>query len=205
MKSARYGTLFYGCRQSSASHASACWELAAAVVADLNSGNSRFVLLGMGQPGNLAGAEAALAWQTGYATNVDFRLGYPSPLDEYESLDELLDDRESDVAMLIGGPKPATLSEQARKRLSAIRTIAIGPESTRWSDPTPTVAIATAAPGIDAGGTVTRCDGVVLPLRPPLPPVHPDDRASLRALARQLGAAAVATRMDRRDVRCMTS
>ena len=35
---------------------------------------TRFVLLGLGRPGNLAGAEAALTWQSGYMQGVDYRL-----------------------------------------------------------------------------------------------------------------------------------
>ena len=48
------------------------------------------------------------------------------------------------------------------------------------------VALAAATSGIDAGGTVTRVDGVVLPLRPPLVSPLPSDREWLRALDRRL-------------------
>jgi formylmethanofuran dehydrogenase subunit B len=189
LKSARYGALFYQCRQQKLSHATACWEAAGALVRALNDGASRFVLLGMGTAGNLAGAEAALAWQTGFAGNVDFRLGFPIPFDEFGEIEDVFISSETDLVLIIGDHWPSGLSEVARARLRDVKTIVIGPAATALTDPRPTVAIATATTGIDSGGTAMRCDGVALPLRPPLYPVHPSDRECLRELARQYGVA----------------
>ncbi len=44
------------------------------------------------------------------------------------------------------------------------------------------VAIATARAGIETGGTVTRADGIVLPLRPPLTTDRPGEAACLAAI-----------------------
>jgi formylmethanofuran dehydrogenase subunit B len=45
------------------------------LVRDLNA-STRFVILSLGGPGNAAGAEAVLAWQSGIASSVDYVRGY---------------------------------------------------------------------------------------------------------------------------------
>jgi formylmethanofuran dehydrogenase subunit B len=63
--------------------------------------------------------------------------------------------------------------------------IVIAPRATTLHPPAQ-VALASATCGIDAGGTVTRVDGVVLPLRPPLAAVVPTDRQWLGAIRERL-------------------
>ncbi len=54
-----------------------------------------------------------------------------------------------------------------------------------WNRPT-TVAFDVARPGIEAGGTVARVDGVMLPLRPAIASGLPTDREILEAIGRRL-------------------
>jgi formylmethanofuran dehydrogenase subunit B len=183
LRQARYGAIFYQCRQTSVDNATACWEAVSALVRALNGPASRCVLLGMGAPGNLAGAEAALTWQTGFARNVDLRLGVPTAIEEFTSVDELIEQGGVDCIMTVGAMGSAVDS-----RPGAIPVIAIGPEADRMGNPVPSVAIATATAGIEGGGTVMRSDGVVLPLRPPLRSRRPGEGECLRGLVIRIAA-----------------
>ena len=121
------------------------------LVRDLND-VTRFVLLGLGKAGNGAGAEAALTWQSGYLQGVDYRLGFPSPLDDLVTLDELLNAGETDAVIVVGDADWAGVSDVAKQRLATLPVIAIGAQAAQFSAG---VAIPTAAPGFDEGGTVT--------------------------------------------------
>jgi formylmethanofuran dehydrogenase subunit B len=103
------------------------------------------------------GAQDALAWQTGYAGNVDLAGGHPElvgatrPLDEAEGID---------VALRIDGA-PAALA-------SGVAEIALCSHPTGAPGPDPQVSIRTAAAGVHAAGTAHRLDGVPLTLQAPL-------------------------------------
>jgi formylmethanofuran dehydrogenase subunit B len=174
---ARYGAIFYRCRQESFAYAAACWEVVSALVTDLNGSGRRFVLLGMGSAGNTTGAEAALAWQTGYARNVDFRLGAPTPIEEFSTVGEVIEQGGVDALVLIGIEKLAILASPRD-----LPVIAIAPGASPINQPTAQVAIATRTAGIDGAGTVMRSDGVALPLRPPLRSRRPGVDECLRGL-----------------------
>jgi formylmethanofuran dehydrogenase subunit B len=165
MKRARYGAMFVQGGEDSGWRSGATWEAAARLVRVLND-FTRFVLLGLGAAGNLAGAEAALTWQSGYLQGVDFRLGHPSPLDDLVTIDELLKHREIDAVLVVGDGLPTGLSDQALAHLGSIPSIVIGSRATAVSDSPPTVALATWTPGFDARGTVVRTDGVAIRTRP---------------------------------------
>lgn len=175
MKGARYGALFFQGARESGGRAGLGWWEATRLVRDLNE-FTRFVILGMGAPGNPAGAEAALAWQGGYLQGVDYRTGRPTPLDDLPTLDDCLRARETDALLVVADDLPVGLSDEARAHLATIPTVLIGPGATGRPGLTPTVALATSTAGFDAPGTVVRSDGVVLPLRPVRPARRPDDR-----------------------------
>jgi formylmethanofuran dehydrogenase subunit B len=135
----------------------------------------------MGSPGNVAGAEAVLTWQSGYPSSVSWARGYPQSLPGATSVEGWLARGEADAALITGGADEAGLSEPARAHLAGIPRVVIGPKATA-SDPAAAVALASATPGIDAAGTMMRVDGVVLPLRPSLAPRLPSDRQWFRAI-----------------------
>ena len=89
MKAARFGALFFQGSEESGGRSGVGWAEASRLVRDLNEGR-RFVLMGMGAPGNPAGAESALTWQGGFLQGVDYRLGRPSGLDEVATIEEVL-------------------------------------------------------------------------------------------------------------------
>ena len=174
----RYGALVFQPLADSYERAGAAWEAATRLVRDLND-VTRFVLLGAGKAGNLAGAEAAVTWQGGFLQGVDYRRGFPEPLDPGATLDALLERREVDAVLAVGA------SERARARGDVPR-VAIGPTV----DATAEVALASSVTGLDVGGTVVRADGVALPLRPVRGASRPTERDWLRELSAGLAGGA---------------
>jgi formylmethanofuran dehydrogenase subunit B len=185
LRGARYGAVFYQPRIEG-SGARAGWEAVTTLVRDLN-GASRFVLNAAGAAGNLAGAEAALTWQAGFPQGVDFRPGHPSPVDDCVTLGEVLAAREADALLIVADPLPEGLSPAAAGHLATIPTIVIGPGASRRIGFRPAVALAAATCGIDVTGSVTRSDGVALPLRPLRAPRFPSDQTWLKRIADALG------------------
>ncbi len=176
---ARFGALFFDPSARDSFEAEGILTL----VRDLNQGR-RFVALPLGPGGNQSGAEATLAWQTGFPAAVDFALGYPRHLPVDATLAARLEAGSVDAALIVAGDPPDRLSAQLR----TIPTITIAPGATRPGPPS-TVAIDVARLGIEEGGTVARSDGVMLPLRPALAPLLPTARAVLEALRLRLVAA----------------
>lgn len=186
LRSAHYGAWFLDPRAGQGPGQTAEIEAALALVRDLNT-FTRFVILTLGGPGNAAGAEAVLCWQTGHATSVSLARGSPRSLPGATSAEALLSGGGADAALIVADLEVAGLSDAARAHLGRIPRIVIAPGATA-PERTATVALDTAVYGIDAPGTVTRSDGVVLPLRPPLAPRIPTDRDRLRALGDRLAA-----------------
>ncbi len=172
MKAARYGAIFAG--DSADRRAS---ENLARLVRDLNEGR-RFVGLGLGGSGNLAGASAVLGWQAGAPSSVDYGRGYPRYLPGEASLADRLEAGEVDALLIVADAPPALPA--------GLPTIQIAPGATA-PDRSGTVAIDVARPGLEARGTVARVDGVMLPLRPALATDLPTDREVLDRLRLALG------------------
>ena len=191
LMSARYGAIFF---QPGPDHAALAWEEAARLVRALQD-HTRFVLLGLGSAGNEAGAEAALTWQAGSPRGVDYGRGFPTPLEEVSDLDALVEGSAADLLLTIGPVRRA----ESNLYPAGIPVLAIGPNATRFHQPASTVAIAASATGIEAGGTVTRTDGVVLPLRPPLASRFPSELEVVTRLSMGVAAALNAQEPLRRD------
>lgn len=186
LRRARYGAIIFETRADGHRGNRARWEAMTALVRDLN-GSARFVLLGLGRGGNVAGAEAALTWQAGFPQGVDYRRGHPSPVDDRATLDDVLTAHEADALLIVSDSLPADLSDASLAHLRSIPSIVIAPRASEIAGFRPTVALASATFGIDVAGTVTRSDGVVLPLRPLRAPGHPSDRRWLSLIAEALG------------------
>jgi formylmethanofuran dehydrogenase subunit B len=184
LSQARYGAWFYGPGLLQGRGGSACVEAALALVRDLNT-RARFVILPLGGAGNSAGAQAVLTWQTGFAQSVDFSGDFPRALDEDSSAAARLARGEADAALIIADAVEDWLTAAACEHLQRIARIVIAPRATA-TYPTAHVALAAATYGIDTPGTVTRVDGVVLPLRPPLASWVPSDRQWLQSLGDRL-------------------
>lgn len=200
LMSARYGAIFF---QPGPDHAAVAWEEAARLVRALQD-HTRFILLGLGAAGNEAGAEAALTWQAGTPRGVDYGRGFPTPLEDVGDLESLIEGGAADLLLTIG----AVRRVESNRYPPGIPVLAIGPNATRSDQPAATVGIATAATGIEAGGTVTRTDGVVLPLRPPLASRFPIELEVVTRLSTGISATLNAhetSGRDRGEASCTTS
>jgi formylmethanofuran dehydrogenase subunit B len=162
LKGARYGAFFFESRASDQDSAGDEWDSATQLVRDLN-GFTRFALLGLGSPSNLAGAEAVLAWQTGFPVGVDFRSGRPVPTYDHKTLGEVLYSGAADFLLIVGDP-PSKLGNEAREAYEAVRKFWVGPGATAKRDRRFLATIETTVPGFDAGGTYLRADGAPAPL-----------------------------------------
>ena len=182
LKKARSSAVFFGPRAESMGAAG--WDAALALVRDLNAGGRRCVGLSLGEPGNVAGAEAVLCWQAGAPSSLDFGAGYPRHLPGEATLLERLRGGQADAVLAVG-VDPA---EELLDLMGEVPRIQVSPGACRLSEhgPRPTVAIDAGRLGIEAGGTVARVDGVMLPLRPPRGGSRPIDRAILRKIRDRL-------------------
>ena len=185
LMAARYGAFFHGplITQGTMPEASATLEAAYGLVRDLNR-QARFVILGMGEPGNSQGAEAVLTWQTGFPTSVDLSAGYPRSLPGVTSC-------QPTARLRRGGPgadcgdhcRMEQLNEKSREQLEKIPAVVIAPldDANPW--PTePRMRCFAATPGLDDSGTVMRVDGVSLPLRPVRTSLYMTERQWLEAI-----------------------
>ncbi|HEY6523328.1 MAG TPA: hypothetical protein VIY10_06120 [Solirubrobacteraceae bacterium] len=130
------------------------------------------VTLALPRAAGTTGAQDAVAWQTGYAGNVDLASGHPELLTVTQPLHGADD---VDVAVRIDGV-PAQLA-------AGVAEIALGSGSPP-NEPgsVPAVSIRTAAPGVEAEGTAHRLDGVPLALQAPWPTGAPTAAALLSRL-----------------------
>jgi formylmethanofuran dehydrogenase subunit B len=180
LKRARYGACFLGAKLGREPCGQARVEAALALVRDLNA-HTRFVALTLGEPGNAAGAEAVLTWQSGFPLGADFRRGAPRFLPGETTATALLVRGAVDAALLVGNDPASAWPEAAQDHWGRIPRVQIAPTATAFA-PSVTVTIESATCGIEAPGTVLRCDGVSLPLRPALACDRPTDREVLRAI-----------------------
>jgi formylmethanofuran dehydrogenase subunit B len=184
MKRARYGAFFTGPGAHSPSSVHQNAHALLALVRDLNA-FARFVCVPLGSPGNGPGAENVLTWQTGYPLGVTLARGYPRFGPSEFTAESGLGRGECDLALVIGGDPAPYLSSRARSHLGSIPTIVISGRE----NPMPRgalVGFSTATYGVESGGTVYRCDGVALPLRPALSSPRPTDLDILTKIDRRL-------------------
>ena len=102
MKRARYGVIFFGPGQTTTFDTHQSAHALFTLVRDMNA-HARFVCVPLGGPGNVAGADNVLTWQTGYPFAVNLARGYPrfGP-GEYTAMD-VLARGECDAALIVAG------------------------------------------------------------------------------------------------------
>jgi formylmethanofuran dehydrogenase subunit B len=179
MKNCRYGVLFgMGLATTRGNHFNSGALLALAT--DLNQ-YTHFVAMLIRGPGNAAGADNVLSWQTGFPFAVNFGRGFPrfNP-GEFTTVD-MLARGEADAAMIIASDPAADFPGIATEHLDEIPTIVLDAKSTVTRSHAK-VAFTTAAYGINTRGTVYRMDGVALPLRPGQPSPYPSDEEVLESI-----------------------
>jgi formylmethanofuran dehydrogenase subunit B len=188
LKLARYGAWFVGpfAGRGSVALAEARHQAVAGLVRDLNSPTSRFVALGMGEAGNAHGAEAVLAWQTGLTPGVDLGGGFPEALPGATSGIGRLARDEVDAVLVVGDVTLDDWPAEARARLGPIPWVFVGPPGNPLAM-LATVALASATVGLDEDGTVTRVDGVSLPIRAVRDRAWPTEGSRIASLSARIG------------------
>ena len=170
MKAARYGAFFFGPTLGDGEDGRSTAESFLKLVRELNEGR-RFVALELGEPGNTAGAASVLSWQAGAPSSVDYGPGYPRHLPGEATLEARLTSGDVDAVLIVADDPAAVLPPDLLSLLAKIPSIVVAPGSTASSWPS-AVAFDVARTGIEAGGTVTRVDGLMLPLRPAPSPLR---------------------------------
>lgn len=191
LKGARYGGWFTGSSagRGAVELAEARHQAVSALVRELNQ-HARFVSIGMGEPGNARGAEEVLAWQTGLTPSVDLRAGHPEALPGATSAAHRLARGEADAAVIVGDVSLDRWPDSAREHLARIPSIFIGPPGHALAAAA-AIAFAAGTVGLDEDGSVTRVDGVSLPVRAIRARQFPTERELLDALLAEIERSAV--------------
>ena len=184
--SCRYGAVFFGLGLAQRGIGHANVEALLQLVADLNA-YTRFTARRLRIPGDVAGADTVLCWQTGFPFAVNFARGYPRYNPGEYSANELLERGEVDACLLVGSEAVSEFSPMARRTLERLPTIVLDYPHQR---PTlnATVHITTAVYGIHEPGTAYRMDEVPIPLRSLVSSTYPSDHEALGAILRGLDA-----------------
>ena len=190
MKSARYGCVFFDSFKAADPNSSSAdaFESLFKLVANVNR-HTRFVALPLGSPANPVGAEQVLTWQTGCSSPASFAAGYPERDPAQLTAAARLTGGACDAVLVVASnsliDSVAALPESARTRLTQIPCIVL--HTSEFAPPAgAVVTITVATPGIQAGGTVFRCDNVPLPLRPAVETHLPTTEAVLRQLQQSI-------------------
>ena len=183
-KNCRYGVIFFGLglAQSKLGHLAVAALLE--MVADLNA-HTRFAARRLRIPGDVAGADSVLCWQTGFPFAVNMGRGYPRYNPGEFSAQDLLERGEVDSCVLIGTESVREFSPAAQDYLATIHTVVLEYphiESQFAAD----VRFTTAVYGIHAAGTAYRMDEIPIPLRQLCSSPYPTDEAVLRAILAEL-------------------
>ncbi len=181
MKSCRSGVVFFGLGLSQSGLGHLNVEALLRLVTELNA-HTRFYARRMRVPGDVAGADSVLCWQTGYPFSVNLSRGYPRYNPGEYSAGNLLERSEVDACLLVGSEGTQALSAAAHRRLRQIPIVALD-YPTVDSSPPPAVRFTTAVYGIHRPGTAYRMDEIPIPLRPVLPSGYASDGEILRQIA----------------------
>jgi formylmethanofuran dehydrogenase subunit B len=129
------------------------------------------VTLALPAAAGITGARDVLAWQTGYAQNIDLASGHPELV---TATGPLATSEGVDVSVCIEGAV-GELPEGVTEIALCSRPVELA-----------AVSIRTAAPGVEAAGTLHRLDGVPLALQAPLPGDAPKAAALLAWLRAEI-------------------
>jgi formylmethanofuran dehydrogenase subunit B len=163
MTSCRYGVVFFGLGLAQRGFGHATVEALLRLVEDLNA-HTRFAARRLRVPGDVAGADGVLCWQTGFAFAVNFTRGFPRYNPGEFTANELSARSEIDACLLVGSESVGLLGATAQATLRRIPTIVLDYPHVE-APLQPTVQFTTAIYGIHAPGTAYRMDEIPIPLR----------------------------------------
>ncbi len=181
LRSCNYGSVFFGLGLTKADVGHAPVEALLRLVTELNS-HTRFVARRMRIPGDVAGADSVLCWQTGFPFSVNLAQGYPRYNPGEYTAGVVLERKEADAVLLVGSDGIEKLSDAARQHLQHIPTIVLDPPAAKCSF-SADVHFTTAIYGVHRPGTAYRMDEVPIPLRAVLDSSLPSDDEVLAAIS----------------------
>ncbi len=180
----RYGTFFFGLGLTSGGLPHVNVDALLRLTRDLNS-HTRFVARRMRVPGDVAGADSVLCWQTGFPFSVNLSRGYPRYNPGEYTANVMLTRGEVDAVVLVGSEGVEKLSPGARQRLGELPRIVLDyPNATPIVSPR--VQFTTAIYGLHRAGTAYRMDEVPIGLRQVMASSLPSDAEVLGAIAMSL-------------------
>ncbi len=163
LKACRYGAVFFGLGLTKHCVPQANVEALLQLVTDLNA-HTRFVARRMRVPGDVAGADSVLCWQTGFPFSVNLARGYPRYNPGEYTANTLLERGEVDAVVLVGTEGVSKLSDTARQTLARLPVVTLDNPSESYPLPA-AVSFTTAVYGVHRRGTAYRMDEVPIPLR----------------------------------------
>ncbi len=184
LKGGQYVAFFFGLGLTRHGVPNTNIEALLRLVTDLNK-YTRCIARRMRIPGDVAGADSVLCWQTGFPFSVNFSRGYPRYNPGEYTAGTLLELGEVDAAVLVGSEGVSKLSSAAKKTLQKIPVIVLDSPNVEV-DLSAAVHITTATYGIHRAGTAYRMDEVPIPLRALLKSPLPSDEEVLRAITQSI-------------------
>lgn len=184
MQQCRYGAVFFGLGLTRHGIPHINVEALLRLVTDLNR-QTRFVVRRMRIPGDVAGADSVLCWQTGYPFSVSLNRSHPRYNPGEFTANDMLERREVDAAVLVGTEGVSKLSDTARQFLNEIPSVILD-HAGAVSPVSGTVDFTTAVYGVHRPGTAYRMDETPIPLRAVLKSELPADHEVLNAVIRKI-------------------
>ncbi|NJD52944.1 MAG: formylmethanofuran dehydrogenase subunit B [Candidatus Methanoperedens sp.] len=184
LKTGKFVAIFFGMGLTQSKSRYKNIDNAISLVTELNA-FTKCVITPMRGHYNVTGFGNVCAWETGYATAVDFARGAPYYNPGETAANDVLTRKETDAAMIIAGDAGAHFPADSVRHLARIPVVQIDP----YWNPTTEVAnvvIPVAICGVEVEGTAYRMDGVSLRMRKMVEPTHLPDTEVLEKITERV-------------------
>lgn len=186
LKTGKFVGIFFGMGLTQSKSRYKNIDNAISLVTELNA-FTKCVITPMRGHYNVTGFGNVCAWETGFATAVDFARGAPYYNPGETAANDVLLRKETDAAMIIAGDAGAHFPADSVRHLAKIPVVQIDP----YWNPTTEVAnvvIPVAICGVEVEGTAYRMDGVSLRMRKMVEPTHLPDTEVLEKITERVKA-----------------
>ncbi|CAG1009100.1 MAG: formylmethanofuran dehydrogenase subunit B [Candidatus Methanoperedens sp.] len=184
LKTGKFVGIFFGMGLTQSKSRYKNIDNAISLVTELNA-FTKCVITPMRGHYNVTGFGNVCAWETGFATAVDFARGAPYYNPGETAANDVLTRKETDAAMIIAGDAGAHFPADSVRHLARIPVVQIDP----YWNPTTEVAnvvIPVAICGVEVEGTAYRMDGVSLRMRKMIEPTHLPDTEILEKITERV-------------------
>ncbi len=184
LKTGKFIGIFFGMGLTQSKSRYKNIDNAISLVTELNA-FTKCVITPMRGHYNVTGFGNVCAWETGFATAVDFARGAPYYNPGETAANDVLLRQETDAAMIIAGDAGAHFPGDSVRHMARIPIIQIDPY---WNATTEVanVVIPVAICGVEVEGTAYRMDGVSLRMRKMIEPTHPPDTEILEKITERV-------------------